>query len=381
MRDVDALLRTISTIYSVPGSEDRWSGMVGEIAHLVGAAAGVYMLISEENQRIEMTGLSGYPAEVARRYEGPEGFIKDIRVAHKGNLIPGKVFREFEFVPDRAAYAANEWIRYQREALGHFWCMAARVSTHGLWSDYISLNRLHSRGPHTDEEKADLQALLPHLARAAELHRVVSRLEDRYGAVLAMLDKLLVGLVILDLNGRVAVVNSAARSACDASGVLQVGAEGHLRARHPRDDASLRALISRASMTADGRDQSDGGSLVVEKRGQAGSLLIEVVPLRDDGFSDGDNIRGTAIFIIDPASPHKLSVDGLSRIFKLTSSEHSVTDLLVNGADVREVAESRGTSTATVRSQLKQIFLKTGAVSQLELVRLAVKANPPIEGL
>ncbi|MGH8682352.1 MAG: helix-turn-helix transcriptional regulator, partial [Burkholderiales bacterium] len=89
---------------------------------------------------------------------------------------------------------------------------------------------------------------------------------------------------------------------------------------------------------------------------------------------------GTGVFIIDPGSPHRISVDGLSKIFKLTSSEHSVTDLLVNGADVRGVAEFRGTSIETVRSQLRRIFLKTGASSQLELVRLAVKATPPIEG-
>jgi len=380
MYDVDALLRTISAIYSVPGSQERWSEMVGDICHLAGATAGVYLLISEENQGIEMSGLSGFPEEVTKRYEGPDGFIKDIRVAHKANLVPGKVFREYEYVPDRVAYATNEWIRYQREALGLYWCMSAHVSTHGLWSDYISVNRLHSRGPHTDEEKANLQALLPHLARAAELHRMVSRLEERYGAVLAVLDKLLVGLVILDLKGRVAVANTAARSAWGAGGVLQIGADGRLHACQLRDDAALAALISRTSMTADARDQSDGGTIVVDRRG-AGSLLIEVMPIRDDGFSDGDHIRGTAVFILDPSSPNRISVDGLSKIFKLTASEQSVADSLVNGADVRDVAESRGTSVQTVRSQLKAIFLKTGAASQLDLVRLAAKATPPIEGL
>ena len=51
---------------------------------------------------------------------------------------------------------------------------------------------------------------------------------------------------------------------------------------------------------------------------------------------------------------------------------------MVNGAELREVADARHTSLETVRSQLRSIFSKTGVNSQLELVRLAVKATPPI---
>lgn len=376
MQQIDDLLRVISVIYSVPGSAENWPVALAQIGRLVGAAGVVYLVFNKETVQPESNYQFGYSDEMTKRYM-EIGASQDIRVKHIDNLLPGKVFREFEYVPDRAAYETNEWIQYQLRSLGHFWCMSAHISTHRLWADYISVNRLKSRGPHTDDEKASLQALLPHLARAGELQRTLGRLQNRYGAVLSVLDKLLVGLVILDEKGRVVVANSTARASSDASGALRLGER--LRAVQVPKDAQLQSLIQRTSMTAIARDQSDGGQMVVEKRDRSGSLLLEVMPLRDDGFPDGHNIKGTAVFIIDPASPFKASAGALAKIFSMTPTEEAIADSLLNGAELREIAEERGNSIETVRSHLKSIFSKTGSNSQLELLRLAVKATPPIQ--
>ena len=376
MQRIEELLRVVSTIYSVPGSEESWPATLGQIARLVGGEGSAYMLINKEDEAL-VGYQSGHTEEVERRYKAG-GFLQDIRVHYLYRLVPGEVFREFEYVPDRAAYDANEWVQYQLKTLGYYWTMAAHISTHGLWSDYISVNRLQSRGPHTDKEKADLRALLPHLARAAELHRTVTRLQNRYGAVLSVLDKLLVGLVILDANGRLVVANATARASCEGSGALRL--DGRLRVVQPDRDAELKALVERTGMTANARHQSDGGLLVVEKRSRDGSLLLEVMPIRDDGLPDGENIKGTAVFIIDPASPFKVSAVGLAKIFALTPTEQAIADSLLNGTEVRQIAEERGNSVETVRSHLKNIFSKTGSSSQLELLRLTVKVTPPLAG-
>lgn len=379
MRDIEKLLGTISSIYAVPGNREGWSGAVDTIAGVTGGAGGAYMLIGAADGEMRVAGYSGYSKEEVLEYEGPNCAAKDIRVQHADKLIPGKVFREFEFVPDQAAYDASEWIQYARRANGTYWCMAAHVSTHGLWHDYISINRLYDRGPHTDDEKAALQALLPHLSRAAELHDLTTSLQKRYGAVLAVLDKLLVGLVILDLRGRVAVTNAAARRSCEASGALRITPDGRFSAWQAAKDAQLQALIASTAKTADARGLSDGGSLVVAKRTAPGYLLAEVIPLRDDGFPDGDHLLGTGVFIIDPEISHSISLDGLATIFDLTPAELAVGTALLNGAPPRQIAEERNNSLETIRSHLKKIFAKTGTGSQLELMRLAVRANPPIE--
>ncbi len=379
MSDKHALLKTISSIYGAPGSQAQWSNALGEITELVGGKLGAYILVNGETMSNEVMAYHGLPPDVDTSvYSGANGVAKDVRFKYLDNLLPGKVFREFEFVPDRAAYETSEWIQYQLKHWGIYWCMSAQISTHGLWRDIISVNRLHDKGPHTDEEKADLQAMLPHLARAAELHVVLTSLERRYKAVLAVLDKLLVGLILLNNRGCLAVANNAARETCESSGCIAIGRDGSLQARGAKNNEALQKLIAETGNTANAAGRSDGGSLMLPKHSGNGHVLIEAMPIRDDGISDREGIQGTALFLIDPDCSRIISIAGLTHIFQLTNAEHAVASSLVNGASVNEIAEQRGASVETVRSQLKKVFLKTGTSSQLDLMRLAVKASPPI---
>lgn len=378
MREIQALLRAVSSIYSAPGNDARWGEVIGEVCELVGAVEGAYLLINPEDLSTAGFATSGYSDEHIRRYAGYGGASTDIRFKYIDRLVPGRVFREFEYVPDRSEYDASDWIKYQLATTGTYWCMSARISTHGLWHDYITVNRKHALGAHTDAQKADLQDLLPHLGRAAELHRTMSRLTQRFGAVLGVLDMLMVGLVLLDDQGRVAIANRAAREVCEGTGAISLLADGRVRAWQPASDAKLQRLIADTAAAATGKGQSDGGSVVIAKRQGKGCVLAEMTPLRDDGFADGDRLAGTALFLLDPESSRGISMEGLARIFGLTPTEHAVASDLAAGSSPAEIAEQRSRSVETIRSQIKRIFSKTGANSQVELLRLAAKLTPPI---
>lgn len=367
---------TILRIYSAPGSLSGWRDAVHALNDAVGGKMTGYLLVNKQDLNTEIAASYGLSEADLRAYEGPHGAVKDVRFQYLHNLLPGRVFREFEYVTDKAAWDNSEWIQYQRDHLGCYWCMSARVSTHGLWDDFISVNRATELGPHTDEEKQALQQLLPHLARAAELHRTLTGLEQRYGAVLAALDYLLVGLVIVDVEGRVIVSNHTAQEVCDRSGALAVRAGGRLRATRPGQNESLQKTIAAAVATASGRGVGDGGQVVLGL--DRPDVLAEVIPLRDDGLPDRDDVHGAAVFLVEPGLSLVVDLKGIAQIFRLTPSEHAVASALVNGLSIPDTAEQRNTSPETVRSQLKAVFSKTGASSQLELLRLAVKASPPI---
>jgi DNA-binding CsgD family transcriptional regulator len=254
--------------------------------------------------------------------------------------------------------------------------MSARVSTHGLWHDFISVNRATELGPHTDGEKQCLQDLLPHLSRASELHRTLTCLQRHYGATLSMLDRLLVGLVLLDRSGRVVVANVAAREICDASGLVKLTSDGRIRASCADDDAILQQLIGAAVQTSTGRGESDGGQVGLSA--QSKHVLAEIVPLRDDGLPDRAGIDGAAVFLVDAGLSSVVNLDGITKIFQLSRSESAVAASLANGLSVAQTAEQRNTSPETIRKQLKAVYAKTGANSQLQLLRLALKASPPL---
>ncbi|MEX2495910.1 MAG: LuxR C-terminal-related transcriptional regulator [Woeseia sp.] len=381
MDGASALLDLVSTIYAAPGSAQGWASVLGETTRLVGAKTSGYMLVDKETLSLEFSAMHGYPpAEMRELYEGGGAARRDIRVSYMDNLVPGRVFREFEYVPDRAAYDANEWIRHDLEKRGVYWNMTARISTHGLWTDVIAVNRLKSRGPFGDREKAALQTTLPHLSQAAELHRLVSRLESNYGAVLAVLDKFLIGLVILDIKARVVIANVAAQRAIDESGALRFQTGGYLHATDGEVDLSLQELIDDAARTSSAQGTCHGAPLVAPSRVAGADLLLELIPIRDDGLPDGDHVKGVAVFVIDPRRTHVLRTNGLARIFGLTATEGEIVRCLVNGDKPNAIAEQRRTSPLTVRGQIKTIFAKAGAGSQSDLVRLAAKMEPPIEG-
>jgi len=377
MDDLAKLMDAIHAVYGAPGAPEGWSRALGNTTGLVGGAAAVYLRINREDLSTEASGMVGFTEEDALAYVGAQAAKKDIRLSYLHNLIPGDVFREFEYVTDREAYNRSEWIQYQLERHGVYWCLSAHVSRGGLWNDYLSINGLKSRGSFSDQEKALVCTMLPHYERAAELDRLVNGLQSRYGAVLSVLDHFLVGLVIVDGKGNRIVDNLAARRTAAETGAFSLRAS-RIRLTDSDTDLAFQRILAAVLSTMQKAGQSEGGQLLVAKSNGGNPLLLELMPIRDDGCSDGSNIQGCAVFIMDPDRSQFLSVQGIATIFGLTDAEKVVAGLLINGRTLREIADEREVSFETTRSQLKSIFSKTGTSSQPELVRMAAKANPPI---
>jgi len=62
----------------------------------------------------------------------------------------------------------------------------------------------------------------------------------------------------------------------------------------------------------------------------------------------------------------------LRKTFKLTKSEIAVFRLLSEGMSINDTAELRNTSVSTIRTQIREIYSKTGTKTQLQFIRLAV---------
>lgn len=180
-------------------------------------------------------------------------------------------------------------------------------------------------------------------------------------------------------KGRVAIGNDMAGQIAEQTGAFTVQPNGRIKILSDDSHTQLAKLIESSCCTSKAEGNHDGGQVVVNTRIPGRKLLLEIMPIRDDGLPDGDNIQGCAVFILDPENSHYYSMDGLASIFQLSRAEAEIAGALVNGAKMKDISEQRNTTIETVRSQLKGIFSKTGASSQLDLMRLAVKMNPPIK--
>ncbi|MFT5434037.1 MAG: DNA-binding CsgD family transcriptional regulator [Myxococcota bacterium] len=127
-------------------------------------------------------------------------------------------------------------------------------------------------------------------------------------------------------------------------------------------NAGCCARLSRA-IAAACDDQPKTGALVIDRRSGLLGFQVVVTPF---GSADG----AALVSITDPCDDGPDYAQILKSAYNLTGAEAAVAALVVQGSDVRQVAELREVSPFTVRTLLKRGFAKIGVTRQVDLVRL-----------
>jgi DNA-binding CsgD family transcriptional regulator len=181
-------------------------------------------------------------------------------------------------------------------------------------------------------------------------------------AATAALDRLHLGVVLVDGEGRVVAKNrSAGEILAERDGVELRGAALHV------SDASaarrLRALLS----NADGPLR--GGALAIPRKPPKPPLNLLIAPLAGrSGQEEGSLVK--AVFISSRDRGQETGEEHLRRLYDLTPSEAGLASLLVQGLSLKEAAAELNVTENTARTHLKRIFDKTDTHRQGELVGL-----------
>lgn len=194
---------------------------------------------------------------------------------------------------------------------------------------------------------------------------------DRRGrrdALMAILDELDYGMLLLTDTGRVLHANHVAQLELDSEYPLQLlGRE--LRARHAHDVVPLHAALQNAAQR---------GLRKLLTLGQGGHRVsVSVVPICAE-HRPGE--ASTLLILSKRQVCEPLSVQGFAHSHGLTPAETRVLVVLCQGVPPGEVASELGVGIATVRSQIGSIRQKTGAESIRALVR-QVAVLPPLMGV
>lgn len=204
-------------------------------------------------------------------------------------------------------------------------------------------------------------------------------LRNVYGAVLDRLD---VGVILLDGAGRPTFINGrAARIVADNDGF---GADrAGVTASSPTETRALRAAI--AAIASVGADVAVTGAparlpenaapnrLYLERPSGLTPLVVTIISL--DGLDDGGTQEPrAALFVVDPAAPVRIDTRGLGAAYGLTPREASIAALLSRGADLVQAARTLGIGVSSAREYLKRALDKTGTRRQANLVRLVLRS-------
>lgn len=255
------------------------------------------------------------------------------------------------------------------------------VSADGRPVSGISIQRMEGGRPFTDADLETCNLLVPHLATATIVRQERIRADQEQVAQGQILDRMAVGIVIVDIAQRAVLTNRAAREMLDAGDGLYER-DGVLHATGQRDDRELQRLIrSTIEMDPAGESASapfEGGFLSISRPSGQPSYALTSSRVFDSFRKSALGDAVAAIFVTNPTPGQVPHSKTFQLLFGLTKAEAEVVGLLAAGHSLDEISRARGVKLATTRTLLKRVFAKTKTRRQGEIVRLVLAGVAPV---
>ena len=232
----------------------------------------------------------------------------------------------------------------------------------------FSIERRFADGPVEDHHLPKLNALRPHLARAA-LMSARLRLERAQGMAESLTTMGLPSAVLLG-DGKVVAASPLFEK---IGGQIVSRAFGRIALA----DAGANALLTEAIAHLNSPECQFGAkSIAVPSDGENAAMVMHLIPVR----CSAHDIFGPAmgILVVTPlGSSQALPDDLLNGLFDLSAAEIRVANGLLQGKTIEDLATNFGLSRETIRTQVKAVLNKTGTARQSDLVSLLAKVKVP----
>ena len=211
---------------------------------------------------------------------------------------------------------------------------------------------------------AQASELLPHLRRALSLIDSLNRADDSRRAMAAVLDRLPLGIFLVDSGARLEFANRCASEILDQGAPLTL-VDHCLRTGRPDETRTLHRLIAEALRASE--ESSTARALVI--REAAGESALSVLILSVQSLQYESQRPLAAVFAAAPEFWQSLNPETLHDLYGLTEAESRLVDRLCAGLSLQEAAEELEVSTNTVRTHLRAVFAKTNTSRQADLLR------------
>lgn len=273
------------------------------------------------------------------------GYFVDQDFASSGELRSSDYYRGF-----LARYDCN-------------WSMGIGVNTGGdEWC--LILQRGDRAGMFDESEQKQLIQLAAPMNQSALLSRHLS-----FGRAAGMNEAFtLLGCasILLDRSGKVFQLNKEAEAYLGDRLLLN---RGELSCFKPDETKELRKLIHELCFATDESFLKHPRSVVISGRSST-PLVIQGVRLRSS-VTEVFNCASALLFIVDPFRGRPPApADEVRQVLGLTKAEANLLALLEADTPLPQAADRLGVSYETARSQLKQIFRRTGTKRQSEVLNL-----------
>ena len=223
-------------------------------------------------------------------------------------------------------------------------------------------------------ERRKLALLVPHFSRALGVMTRLRLSDLKMASSLSALDRLPTAVLLLSSAGDALFSNRVANELLSGSDNLRIERTstsrglGKLIAKRN----SVNQEIARALSTAGAVDDVLHFSSVIREPGRVAGhdwLIQRSRVGLGAAFSAEGEIPDVIAFLTDPRRPINLAPELLSRAYNLTPAEARTALAATAMGSIEEIAARLGLSVNTIKTQLKNVYAKTGASGRADLLR------------
>jgi DNA-binding CsgD family transcriptional regulator len=372
MDDYHGLTSLIEDIYDAALDAARWSDILPKVADFVGGRAALLSqdAVSGYGGALYHAGIDPHHLQLyTRTYRELDPAMLSIfgegQIASISGIVRGDEFREGLFY--------REWMRPQ----GWIDAATAVLERTATRCTKLSIIRSEAQGIVDEEMRQRMQLVTTHMRRAV----IVGNVSDPGRADAAMfadiLDGFTAGVIVVDATARIVHTNTAGRGILHDGDVLST-AGGRLVA----SDVQVNQILREAFAGGEAAERGSKSIAVPLMARNGARKVAHVLPLspgarRHAGVALA---AAAAVFVRNAMLEMPSTPEIIADIYRLTRTELRVLLAIVSVGGVPRVAQALGIAESTVKTHLGNLFEKTGATCQADLVKLVAGFSYPFIG-
>lgn len=375
--------RLIQDIHAASLSPEQWPSVIEKIMLATNATSSH---LFTPTTPINSGGFS-YVKEIstemmeryAAHYQATDLYIE--AVVSKGFYAAGKLITDEDLLPHKTLIDSEYYSDFLRPAGIDRLCCSVLFDERSppMLGTALSLYRSQGEPAFSTRDRDTLQTLIPHLSQAIGVMQRLRIADAQTAASHAVLNHLNQGIILFSRNGAVVFANTAARRMLTQRDGIALEQSAH--------GADKLVTTGRAAITLERLSQAIAVALRAQTphfaealrilRNDGTPLLLQLSPLSEsNGFDTGHHHACAIAFLFDPAAAPQCNIDLLMQFYALTPAEARLVAQLCTGATLEAIAAQRRLSLATLKTQLRSAFEKTGTHRQAELIKLALSLPP-----
>lgn len=372
----ERLSELIGTIYDAALDPERWHGVVDRLREFTQSPTVALGITDLKTRALGRVFDAGWPPGFFETYERLghlNPVIFEARLRPVGDVVA------LADVVDEAEFLKSRFYRDCLKPYGQRDGIGALALRSGRRIAFVAVTRTEDCPRFQGSDVAALRLVAPHISRALKISDALELSTLRSATLEATLDKLAVGVVLLDREGRTVYMNEAAEACTKRGRSIRISGNRLV----PADRSAAVELADVLMRIGDYGAGGDASNATLALPDGAGSGLVASVLRIDRGERQtalAPFAAMAAVFIQDMTKVAPVPCEAFAKLYGLTRAEIRVTAAMAPGLGIREAAELLSVGEATVKSHLQHVFLKTGTSRQAELFQLLRAATPPVQG-